>query len=149
MKISLKTIVLGFASLLAIIAFCMMFVTPLTVKVFGMESAVDFKNVYFPEGPAKSAWTSVIGFALMLVAALAILFSLFANEKLSKYAKVAAVLMLIVGAVLVFLTKTLFLSFNEAPSEYAGFYGLGIGPIIGGILAIVSSVCVVGSKFVK
>lgn len=149
MKISLKTLVLGFASLLAIIAFCMMFVTPLTVKAFGMESAAEFKDVYFPEGSAKSAWTSVIGFALMLVAALAILFSLFANEKLSKYAKVAAVLMLIVGAILVFLTKTLWLSFNEVPSEAAGYYVLGIGPIIGGILAIVSSVCVVGSKFVK
>lgn len=149
MKISLKTLVLGFASLLAIIAFCMMFVTPLTVNAFGMESAVDFKDVYFPEEHVTSAWTSVIGFALMLVAALAILFSLFANEKLSKYAKVAAVLMLIVGAILVFLTKTLFLSFNEVPSEAAGYYGLGIGPIIGGIFAILSSVCVVGSKFVK
>ena len=116
MKISLKTLVLGFASLLAIIAFCMMFVTPLTVNAFGMESAVDFKDVYFPGEHVTSAWTSVIGFALMLVAALAILFSLFANEKLSKYAKVAAVVMLIVGAILVFLTKTLFLTADALPS---------------------------------
>ena len=149
MKVSLKKLFLLGAAFLAIVAFFMMFLAPvgLDAKVVPVEWA-EFNDVYFGASTIKGVWTSVVGFALMLVSGVALLVSLFVKTKHTKVIQLATVLALVVAAVLVLLTKTLWLAFNNA-SDYAEYYVLGAGPIVAAVLSLVAAAGVVLSRFVK
>lgn len=155
MKISVKKLVLFCSALFAIVAFFLMFADPVGVdtKFAGIQMST-FDYVYFGKESAaistgiKGAWTSVVGFALILLSGIALMVLTFVKAKHVKLIYFVAFLALIVGAILVLLTKTLWLALNNA-SDYAEMYVLGAGPIIAGVLAILSAMGIVVSGLIK
>ena len=155
MKISVKKLVLFCSALFAIVAFFLMFADPVGVdtKFAGIQMST-FEYVYFGKESVavsmdiKGVWTSVVGFALILLSGIALMVLTFVKAKNAKLIYFVAFLALAVGAILVLLTKTLWLAFNDA-SRYAENYVLGAGPIIAGILAILSAMGIVVSGLMK
>lgn len=132
-----------------------MFADPVGVdtKFAGIQMST-FDYVYFGKESAaistgiKGAWTSVVGFALILLSGIALMVLTLVKVKHVKLIYFVAFLALIVGAILVLLTKTLWLALNNA-SDYAEMYVLGAGPIVAGILAILSAMGIVVSGLIK
>ena len=133
-KLSVGTILKLAASLLAIVAFFMMFADQVKMGdgrlyiVFPFDEAV------------KEAGGIVVGYILSLVAGLVLAFSTlfeFNNKKVGLIILISGLVLLLVGTILMFCTGAIFKGAVDARINVK----LATGAIVGGILGIVSLLC--------
>ena len=176
MKLSLKKILVLAGALLGVVAFFMMFVDAIKVSVTtvvignsstdvsyysGLESLFGVKN-NSGDIVVKGAGGAFVGYLLALLGGAAAVVSalVIKDKKMAMYIVIGAAALMVVGAVLMFCEKAMFLGVNEidSASGAAGLgsilgasyeYGLGAGPIVGGILAILGAGCAGASIVVK
>ena len=160
-----KKLVTLVAGVLAVLAFIMAFIAPLKIVETGETG--KFSEVYFGQEvmgtKINGAIIPFIGFILMLVAGVYLILSNFIEIKADKTLKIVAIALLVVGAILVFLTETFYINAVYSSEMYASLpeaqlslmkemsaevYGLAAGPILGGILAILAAAGAAVSQFV-
>ncbi len=141
------------AAALAIVAFVMMFVDQLKIVVGDTSTVV--KNVLWGykektllgEVEKKGAVASGIAYILCAVCALGLLVTLLVK---GKCLPAVCSLLLIAAAVLIFLTKTFYLSANGIDSDaLKDTYKLAVGPWVGGITAGLGGLVGLGSVIAK
>jgi len=158
MKLTLKKILALVAGGLAVIAFIMAFVSPLKVAQGG-ETAPAM-DVWFGNDFVDGTIIPFIAFVVALLAGAYLIVRQFVSVPNDKIFFWVAIGLLVVAAVVIFLTETFFILTmvkevpaaykDEAIKTYGKIYALNIGAILGGILAALSAVCaVVAEKFIK
>ena len=164
MKISLKSILFGVAGILGIVAFCMMFLTPLTVKVDsflgGGNTDYEWQIVYFgqQDPEVKGAVLAGIGYIAMGVGGLlALIMAAVSGQKRGLLGIILTLVTLVLlagGAVIAFCTKTIYMDVQGLTSDsidlgiVKGELVLGVGPILGGIIGLVAAVASLLALFV-
>ena len=104
MKLTLKKILALGAGALAIIAFIMAFVSPLKMVAGSTTVAAEAKDIYFEKGGTIIPF---FGYVLVLIAGIVLIARQFVDFKASFKLAIA---FLVVGVVLIFLTKTLYIT---------------------------------------
>ena len=142
MKLTKKSIVLLAAAVLALVAFFMVFADPI--------KHVSWKDAFFGYSvmgvSVKGNWLTFIGFLLVLGAA--VLLCLLALGKLAEKRRLIVIIsiaLLAVGALLMFLCGALW---KMLESKLGTTPDLGIGCIMGGILALLAGAGAAVSEFV-
>lgn len=162
-----KKLVTLVAGALAVIAFIMAFVAPLKQEFMGEVIKAEFADVYFGQEvmgtTIKGAIIPFIGFILMLAAGVYLILSNFIEIKADKTLKIVAIAVLVVSAILVFLTESFYLNAVYSSDMYAALSAeqisaakeanaeilkLGAGPLFGGILAILAAAGAAVAQFV-
>ncbi len=154
MKLTIKNILVWCAGLLAIVAFFMMFAN--AIKYDNGIAGIAYRSgtdVLFgcKEGliQYEGAVGSFIGYLLVLIGGIcAVVISfIMKDEKMAKIITLAAAALILVGAILVFCEKAMFYGANnvEAPSNAS----LAAGPVVAGIMAIISAGALAVSQLVK
>lgn len=141
MKLTLKKLIILLASILAVVTFVMMFVSPLTVDlgILGSEAA-EFKDVYFPEEGGKFLWPSVLAYGLSLLAAIGLFLTCLKKAKNVRLIRFISSLILIAVGIVLFCTIDIYIGINELPSDTKDILVLGTGPTLGAIFALVGGV---------
>lgn len=165
MKLTIKNILVWCAGLLAIVAFCMMFAPALKAPaLMGGYTDMAAADVFFDKNVPAVA--SVIGYVLVLLAGLAAVAVSFIvkDAKVAKLATLAAAVVLVVGAIMVFCTKANAVNANisylvkqgakraDAKDLSKAAYEnikLAAGPVVAGIMAIISAGALAVSQLVK
>ncbi len=160
-----KKLLVLIAGALAVLAFIFSFIAPLKAEMTVMGTTISenasFSDAFFGDGEAyNGAILSFIGFVLILAAGIYLIISNFKEIKADKTLKLVAIALLVVGAILVFLTETFYIgsmivpegipaeAVTQAKESAAEMLKLGFGTLFGGILAILSAACVAVSQFV-
>lgn len=161
MKVSLKSILFVIASVLGIVAFCMLFVQPLKVDTGSLPITIEthWQDVYFgdPEAEIKGATGAAVGFILMgLGGLLAFGLALLSGKRrgiMGFLLTLITVALVAVGAILVFCTKTFYLETIKTGAELIDnkineMVSLGVGPIVGGLLGCLAALASIFALFV-
>ena len=163
MKLTLKKILALVAGGLAVIAFIMAFVSPLKNDAANISAKAS--EVWFEDGGTIIPF---IAFILALLAGAYLIVRQFINVPADKKLFWVAIALLVVAAVVIFLTETLYINswvnymvdispmkptaaqIAQQKEFMAESLSLGTGALLGGILAIASAACaVVAEKFIK
>lgn len=112
--------------------------------VFGGAITAGNENFQFTITEFSFNVLAFIGYLLPLAAAVLGLLAFKSKSNLINY---VAVVLCIVGAILIFLEPTLFVSVNEINEKYVA--SLLIGPVLGGIFALVSAAFHGGCGYMK
>lgn len=154
-KLKTLPVILRLAALVvAIVAFCMMFAANINYVIDSVLGGST--NVVPVLGDADKGYEAVggviVGYILILVGGLIPVATalLLKNKTIDLVAVAAAIIMVVVGAILVFCAVQLFKSVNpdmsaSIPGLGSGKYELGAGAVVGGILAIVAALANAGS----
>ena len=158
MKITKKNLALV-AGALAILAFIMAFLSPLKAVIGDEVIKAKATELYFEKGGTIIPF---IGFLLMLVAGVYLIVRQFVNISIDKKLFYVAIALLVVGAIIVLLTKAIVIAgtikqmgltgatAEAAKKSMVEMYKLGTGVILGALLAILSAVVAfVAEKFIK
>lgn len=161
MKVSLKSILFVIASVLGIVAFCMLFIEPLKVDTGSLPITIEtnWKDVYFgdPEAEIKGATGAAAGFILMGLGGLfAFVLALLSGKRRGIIGFLLAIVtigLVAAGAVLVFCTKTFYLETIKTGVELidnkvSEMISLGVGPIVGGLLGCLAALASLFALFV-
>ncbi len=160
-----KKLLVLIAGALAVIAFIFSFIAPLKAEMTMLGTTISenasFSETFFGDGESyNGAILSFIGFVLILAAGIYLIISNFKEIKADKTLKLVAIALLVVGAILVFLTETFYIgsmivpegipaeAVTQAKESAAEMLKLGFGTVMGGILAILSAACVAVAQFV-
>lgn len=147
MKLTLKKLIILLASILAVVTFVMMFVSPLTADAGILGSvAAEFKDVYFPED-GKFLWPSVLAYGLSLLAAIGLFLTCLNKAKNVRLIRFISSLILIVVGIVLFFTVDIYVGVNELPSEAKKMLVLGTGPTLGAIFALIGGVATLVVEF--
>ena len=135
------------ALLFAIAAFCMMFGNQLTPVLSGHKGdPIAFDDALFGD---HGAVLSFVGYLLMLISGLiaCLLVFLKAPDNIKKYVGLGVAVLLVVGAVFVFVEGAIVTnSYKDALLNVK--YELTVFPILGGIFGCVAGAAVAASEFV-
>lgn len=143
MKVSLKKILLLAGAALGLIAFIMVFVSPLSESSWNEIYFTQKTETILGDVVVKGAWLPFVGFILILLGAVALgllAFNIIDQKKLG-YISYAVLLPILLGIIFVFLTKTNYIAVNDIADIIANEIKLGAGPILGGIFGILSLGC--------
>lgn len=133
------------AFLFAIAAFCMMFGNQLIPSVGGTKGdPMAFDDCLFGE---HGAVISFVGYLLMLIGGLigCLLVFLKASDNIKKYVSLGVGVLIIVGAVFVFIEAPVFQNANNGIINVK--YSLTAFPILGGIFGIIAGGAIGASEF--
>ena len=158
MKLTLKKILALVGGGLAVIAFIMAFVSPL--KVVGSNDTAPAMDVWFGNDFVDGTIIPFIAFIVALLAGAYLIVRQFITIPADKKLFWVAIALLVVAAIVIFLTETFFILTivkdvpaaykDEAIKAYGELYALNIGAILGAILAIAAAaVSFVAEKFIK
>lgn len=155
MKLTIKNILVWCAGLLAVVAFFLMFAPALKngsttyegVKVLFGEKVTALGITI----ETKGAIGSFIGYLLVLLGGIcAVVISfIMKDEKMAKIITLAAAALILVGAILVFCEKAMYYSANNVEVSGTDYTKLAAGPIVAGIMAIISAGALAVSQLVK
>jgi len=162
-NISLKNLLVIVAAALAIAACCMMFLPGITTthSAGSVKSVADLDGLKVLFGGAKDAVLqydkgaigAFIGYVLAGVGGIALVVSRVVDKKFRLAIAAVAFVLIVAAAVLVFLEAIFFMNANNVSNGtvlgYTHTYKLGAGPIVGGILAGVSSVSLIVASVAK
>lgn len=155
MKLTIKNILVWCAGLLAVVAFFLMFADALVQKTSFVGTFVGKgTDVLFGTKASngtvltKGAVGSFIGYLLVLIGgACAVVVSFVLKDaKLAKIVTLAAAALVLVGAILVFCEKAMYVSANNGNGDYTF---LAAGPVVAGIMAVISAGALAVSQLVK
>ena len=162
MKLTLKKILALVAGGLAVIAFIMAFLSPLKSEMGSAVVNAEAADIWFEDGGTIIPF---IAFIVALLAGAYLIVRQFISIPKDNTIFWVAIGLLVAAAVVIFLTETFYIGSQiaylkdlGAPATYletaktsmAEALGLGIGTLLGGILAALSAVCaVVSEKFIK
>lgn len=156
MKLTIKNILVWCAGLLAVVAFFLMFADALVQKTSFVGTFVGKgTDVLFGTKASngtvltKGAVGSFIGYLLVLIGgACAVVVSFVLKDaKLAKIVTLAAAALVLVGAILVFCEKAMWLSANDMNDNDK--LSLAAGPVVAGIMAVISAGALAVSQLVK
>ena len=139
--LTLRNVIKFSGVLLAFVGFFFMFGNQLVWS----NTEVKFNEALFGD---NGAILSFVGYILIILGSLIPVVAVFAKggEKLKKYMTLAAAVILIVGAIFVFVEAAIY---NANASKYiATHYSLTAFPILAGIFAIVGGLAIAASEFV-
>lgn len=140
--LTLRNVIKFSGVLLAFVGFFFMFGNQL---VWG-NTEVKFNEALLGD---NGAILSFVGYILIMLGSLIPVVAVFAKggDKLKKYMTLAAAVILLVGAIFVFVEAAIYNS-NIAIGNYKGAYSLTAFPILAGIFAIVGGLAIAASEFV-
>lgn len=155
-KLKTLPVILRLAALvLAIVAFCMMFganVNYVSDNIITGKSSATLPIFGDSDAGIEAVGGVIVGYILILVGGLVPVATalLLKNKTIDLVAVAAAIIMVVVGAILVFCAASLFKSVNgDGTFTFSGIasgkYELGAGAVVGGILAIVAALANAGS----
>jgi len=140
--LTVKNVLVCFGFVFGLVAFFMMFTDQLYASVFGYTGYVSYKDALFGD---YGAVLSFVGYLLVLVGALCgCCLAFLKDKKIRNLGTLVAALLLIVGAIFIFLEPVLY-----ASGDFKDTIKLAAGPIVAGVLAILSGLCYCASVFVK
>ena len=137
--LTLGNVVKVCAVLFALVAFFLMFSDQLYVELLGNRGYVKFDDAFFSDNGAP---ISFVGYLLVLIAGLAVCALVFLplEAKLKKFISFGLAVLLVLGAVFIFIEAAVVNGDGNA-------YHLTAGPIIAGILAILAGIAVCLAEF--
>ena len=137
--LTLRNVIRIGAVVFALVAFFLMFADQLYVEVLGKRGYVEFDDAFFEDGGAP---ISFVGYLLILIAGLAVCAFVFLplDAKIKKFASFGFALLLVLGAVFVFIEAAVVNGDGNA-------YHLTAAPVIAGILAILAGIAVCAAEF--
>ena len=141
MKVSLKKILLLAGAALGLIAFVMVFVTPIEGSSWDTVYFTQKAETIIGDVVSNGAWLPFLGFILILLSAVALgllAFDILISQKKLGYFSYAILLPTLLGVIFVFLTKANYVAVNGVADFIANEMKLGAGPILGGIFGILS-----------
>lgn len=158
MKLTLNKVLSILGGLIGFAALFLFLAAPLqtpAAEIFGQTIPAqpwDYNVVFFGNDTLNGAIGAFIGFILMGVGGLIGVASAF-GKKSNKILVLISIIITIVGAVLVFLTKTLWLGANDTGVSIPGIdlskgVELAVGTIIGGIMGIASAIIMLVSLII-
>lgn len=144
--LTLRNLIKLGALLFAIAAFCMMFGNQLTAYLGNTKiGEIKFDDALFGD---HGSVLSFVGYLLMLIAGIVagLLVFLKAPDNIKKYIALGVAVVLIIGAIFVFVEGAVVQNANKGYLNYK--YQLTVFPILGGIFGIVAGLAVAASEFV-
>lgn len=152
-----KSNIAGFIKFIAIIfalgAFALMFANQLKTVVGNTTTTYAFDKVLFDYDKGlihtKGATGSFVGYILIATGALVALVSCLLKPNLNKLLSVCAALLMIAGAVLVFMVVKFYLDANSITGSLAKPFKIEVAPVISGVLASLGGLATCASAFTK
>lgn len=129
------------AAVFGLVAFFLMFANQLYAEILGNRGYVEFGDALFGD---NGSVITFIGYLLIAISSIGIiaLFFIDIDEKIKKFVSFGIAVLLILGAVFVFIVSSV-VNGNVG----ADLYHAAAAPIIAGIFAIIAALAVVASEF--